>query len=56
MEEVEKVQKFCEFTAQEVREKLAYLGLRSLEEAIGDTSIMKLKKDSEEESLKLGFD
>ena len=54
--EVEKVQKFFEFTAQEVREKLAYLGLRSLEEAIGDTSIMKLKKDSEDESLKLGFD
>ena len=54
--EVEKVQKFFEFTAQEVREKLAYLGLRSLEEAIGDTSIIKLKKDSEDESLKLGFD
>ena len=27
-----------------------------MEEAIGDTSIMKLKKDSEDESLKLGFD
>jgi glutamate synthase (NADPH/NADH) large chain len=54
--EVEKVQKFFEFTAQEVREKLAKLGLTSLEDAIGDTSLMMLKKDYKDESVKLGFD
>ena len=54
--EVEKVQKFFEFTAREVREKLAKLGLKSLEDAIGDTSLMILKKDYKDESVKLGFD
>ena len=54
--EVEKVQKFFEFTAHEVREKLAKLGLKSLEDAIGDTSLMILKKDYKDESVKLGFD
>jgi Glutamate synthase domain 3 len=50
------VQKFFEFTAHEVREKLAKLGLKSLEDAIGDTSLMILKKDYKDESVKLGFD
>ena len=54
--EVEKVQKFFEFTAHEVREKLAKLGLKSLEDVIGDTSLMILKKDYKNESEKLGFD
>ncbi len=54
--EVEKVQKFFEFTAHEVREKLAKLGLKSLDDAIGDTSLMILKKDYKDESVKLGFD
>ena len=50
------MQKFFEFTAHEVREKLAKLGLKSLEDAIGDTSLMILKKEYKDESVKLGFD
>ncbi len=54
--EVEKVQKFFEYTATEVREILAFLGFKTLDEIIGNTALLKLKSDSRKESLKLGFD
>ena len=40
----------------EVREILAILGFKTLDEIIGNTTLLKLKDGSKKESIKLGFD
>ena len=54
--EVEKVQKFFEFTACEVRENLALLGFRTLEEVIGQSSLLEFKEETRDQSIKLGLE
>tara|TARA_B100001778_G_scaffold332074_2_gene337626 strand:- start:4327 stop:6063 length:1737 start_codon:yes stop_codon:yes gene_type:complete len=54
--EVEKVQKFFEFTACEVRENLALLGFKTLEEIIGQSSLLEFKEKTKDQSIKLGLE
>ena len=54
--EVEKVQKFFEFTAFEVRENLALLGFKTLEEIIGQSSLLEFKEKTKDQSIKLGLE
>ncbi|MBA4729453.1 MAG: glutamate synthase large subunit [SAR86 cluster bacterium] len=54
--EVQKVQNFFLFVAEEVREYLANLGYKSLDEIIGNTALLNYKSGFEEKGERLGLD
>ena len=54
--EVEKVQNYFIFVAKEIREILAALGYKSIEEIIGKSDLLELKKDHYERATKMGLD
>ena len=54
--EVEKVRNYFLFIAQEVREYLAQLGFRSLDQIVGKTNLLHLKKESQEKAHQLGLE
>ena len=53
--EVEKVRNYFLFVAQEVREYLAQLGYKSLDEIIGKTNLLHLKPEIKSKAEKLGL-
>jgi len=53
--EVEKVRNYFLFVAQEVREYLAQLGYKSLDEIIGKTNLLHLKPETKPKAEKLGL-
>lgn len=53
--EVEKVRNYFLFVAQEVREYLAQLGYKSLNEIIGKTNLLHLKPETKSKAEKLGL-
>ena len=53
--EVEKVRNYFLFVAQEVREYLAQLGYKSLDEIIGKTNLLHLKPETKSKAEKLGL-
>ena len=54
--EVEKVQNYFIFVAKEIREILAALGYKSIEEIIGKSDLLELKKEHYERATKMGLD